>query len=209
MWRPDGEIHRADIKSPTGIVIEIQHSPMTDAERQSREAFYGNLVWVIDGRGFRDNFDIYHLLPDPRSEVAQDLVWAEASRPMQGAARGLFFRLSESQAEFPEETITKATLRGGIYHGIHEIEAQVQQAYRGHHQYDWVRPRRTWLDADAPVYIDFDDDRLVRLETYDESGLRCIRLVSKRKFVHDVMVETDVRAIATLFYPLTRDDRDS
>jgi hypothetical protein len=30
---PDGEIHRADIKTPTGIYIEIQHSSMTDAKR--------------------------------------------------------------------------------------------------------------------------------------------------------------------------------
>jgi competence protein CoiA len=196
----DGEIHRADIKTPTGIVIEVQHSAMTDAERQAREAFYGNLVWVIDGRGFRDNFDIYHLLPDPDSEIAQDLVWVKASRPMQGAARGIFFRLAECRAEFPEEVVTKATLRGGFYHFIHEIEAEVHQSYRGHHQYDWVRPRRTWLDAACPVYIDFGDDRLVRLDTYDESGLRCIRLVAKRKFVHDVMVETDARAISTRFY---------
>lgn len=198
----DGEIHRADIKTPTGIAIEIQHSAMTDAERQSREAFYGNLVWVIDGRGFRDNFDIYHLLPNPASEVAQDLVWVKASRPMQGAARGIFFRLSEGRSDFPGEEITKATLRGGFYHLIHEIEAEVHRTYRGHHQYDWVRPRRTWLDAACPVYIDFGDDRLVRLETYDESGLRCIRLVPKRKFVHDLMVETDARSIATRFYPI-------
>lgn len=87
-------------------------------------------------------------------------------------------------------------------HGIHEIKEAVQQAYRGHHQFDWVRPRRTWLDAACPVYIDFGDDRLVRLDTYDESGLRCIRLVATRKFVHDVMVETDARAIATRFYPI-------
>jgi len=182
---------------------------MTDAERRSREDFYGNLVWVIDGRGFRDNFDIYHLLPAPDAEIAQDLVWAKATRPMQGAARGIFFRLSESRAEFPDENITKATLRGGFYHFMHEIEAEVEQAYRGHHQYDWVRRRRTWLDAASPVYIDFGEHRLARLETYDESGLRCICLVSKRKFVHDVMVETDARAIATRFYPLGRADGGS
>lgn len=29
----DGEIHRADIITPTGIVIEVQHSAITDAER--------------------------------------------------------------------------------------------------------------------------------------------------------------------------------
>jgi competence protein CoiA len=43
---------------------------MTDAERFSREDFYRNLLWVIDGRGFRANFDIYHLLPAPESVIA-------------------------------------------------------------------------------------------------------------------------------------------
>lgn len=80
-------------------VIEVQHSAMSDAERLSREAFYGNLVWIIDGSVFRDNFDIYYMLPDPLSALAQDLVWAKATRPMRGAARVLFCRVSEAQAE--------------------------------------------------------------------------------------------------------------
>lgn len=201
---PDGEIHRADIKTPTGIVIEIQHSSMTDIERLSRESFYGNLVWVIDGRGFRDNFDIYHLLPDPMSDLAQDLVWSKAQRHMNGSNRGLFFRPSENQDHQPGAT--KATLKGGWVHGIHEIEDQVNASYHGHHQYDWVRPRKTWLDATCPVYIDFGGDSLMRLEIYDETGLRCIRMISKRKFVHDVMVETSAQAIATRFYPLPPPD---
>lgn len=197
---PDGEIHRADIKTPKGIVIEVQHSAMTDAERLSREAFYGNLVWVIDGRGFRDNFDIYHPLPDPASEIAADLVWSKASRPMQGAARGLFFRLSENRVDDP--TLTKATLRGGWIHGIGDIEDEVNNAYTGHHQYDWVRPRRTWLDATCPVYIDFGDECLIKLDVYDESGLRCIRRVSKRKFIYDAMHEDLATDIGTRFFPI-------
>lgn len=176
----DGEIHRADIKTPTGIIIEVQHSGMTDAERQSREAFYGNLVWIIDGRGFRDNFDIYHLLPDPASKVARDIVWVKAIRPMSGAADGMFFRLSEGRQDYPEREITKATLKYGLIHSLREIRTKVEQAYRGHHQYDWVRPRRTWLDAACPVYIDFGNDFLLRLETYDESTLPCVRYVAKR-----------------------------
>ena len=137
---PDGEIHRADIKTPTGIVIEVQHSAMTDAERESREAFYGNLVWVIDGRGFRDNFDVYHPLPDPASQTAQDIVWSKAIRPMRGAAAGLFLRLSEGRRDYPGREITKATLRSGFIHSLREIQAEVEQAYRGHHQYDSDSP---------------------------------------------------------------------
>lgn len=147
----DGEIHRSDIRTPTGIYIEVQHSAMSDAERLSRESFYGNLIWVLDGKPFRSNFDIYHELPDPRSDIAQDLVWVKARRHMNGANAGLF-RLSECRVEYPD--VTKASIRGGFYHGMHEIADEVLFAYRGHHQFDWVRPRSTWLEAGCPVYID-------------------------------------------------------
>lgn len=198
----DGEIHRADIKTVSGIYVEVQHSSMTDAERQSREAFYKNLVWVIDGRGFRQNFDIYHMLPDPKSELARDLVWAKATRPMRGAANGMFFRLSKNRDHYPDAT--KATLKGGWIESYHTIQSEIEASYRGHHQYDWVRPRKTWLDAKCPVYIDFGDDLMVKLETYDESGLPCIRRVAKRKFVHDAMTETRAIDIATRFYSIPR-----
>ncbi len=192
---PDGEIHRADIKTPTGIVIEVQHSSMTDAERLSRESFYGNLVWIVDGRVFRESFDIFHMLPDPASEIAQDLMWFKAAREQRGAASGMFWRLSEN----PEST--KTSRKGGLVllHSIGEIEEEINHAYRGHHQYDWVRPRRTWLDATCPVYIDFGDDLLANLQTYDESGLPCIRFVLKQKFVHDAMNEQTAQAIGARF----------
>lgn len=196
----DGEIHRADIKTPTGIVIEIQHSTISDSERISREQFYKNLVWILDGGVFRKNFDIYHILPDPKSELAQDLVWSKAQRHMHGSNAGIFFRLSEGLMEDP--AVTKATLRSGWIHGIHEIKDEVIFCYNGYHQYDWIRPRKTWLDAKCPVYIDFGCEYLVKLDTYDESELKCVRLVSKRKFLHDVMVEDDVQNIASRFYPI-------
>ena len=196
---PNGEVHRADIVTPTGIVIKVQHSAMSDMERQSREAFYKNLIWIIDGSGFRKNFDIYHLLPDPASEIAQDLVWTKATRSKRGAAQGLFFRLSEGILENPDAT--KATLRHGTIHGIHEIEASVHEAYRGHHQYDWIRPHRTWLDAACPVYIDLGENFLAKLDVYDESGLKCIHRISKQKFIHDVLTETTAGVIS---YPSER-----
>lgn len=191
----NGEIHRADIKTPTGIVIEVQHSSMTDAERESREAFYSNLVWILDGGPFRQNFDIYHILPDPNSELAKDLVWFKAKRQLMGARAGLFLRLSEGLLDDPNAT--KANLNSGWIHGIHEIKEQVEQEYRGHHQYDWVRPRNTWLDATCPVFVDFGGDFLAKLETYDESELNCIRLVSKQKFVLDVMTKDNSFDIAS------------
>ncbi len=196
----DGEIHRADVKTPTGIIIEFQHSAMSDAERISREEFYKNLVWVLDGVAFRQNFHIYHCLPDPSAEVAKDVVWAKSRRDKLGANHGLFFRLSEARKEKPE--VTKAEVQSGWIHTIDEIQEEITRTYRGHHQFDWVRPRKTWLEASCPVYIDFGEELLVKLETYDDSGLKCIRYISKGKFVHDAATETSANEIGTRFYPI-------
>ena len=65
---PDGEVHRADIKTPTGIVIVEQHSSMTDRERESREVFYGNLIWILDGRSFENRFHLGWMLPDTNAD---------------------------------------------------------------------------------------------------------------------------------------------
>jgi len=196
----DGEIHRADVKTPTGIVIEIQHSAMTDKERISREDFYQNMVWVIDGSLFKDNFDVYHMLPDPGSVIAEDIVWAKAKRHMNGANNGIFYRLSEASKDKPQ--VKKEELKWGWIHSLRDIKEEIEASYSGYHQYDWVRPRKTWLDSKSPVYIDFGDEFLVRLKVYDESKLNCIRYVSKRKFLHDVMVENNAKDIATRFYPI-------
>ena len=44
-----GELHIADIRTPGGLVIEFQHSAIDPAEQAAREAFYGNMLWVVDG----------------------------------------------------------------------------------------------------------------------------------------------------------------
>jgi hypothetical protein len=193
---PDGEIHRADVKTPKGIVLEVQHSSMSDSERHSREAFYKNLVWVIDGRPFASNFDIYHVLPHPASELAADLVWSKATRSMQGTINGMFFRVSENLPYYPG--VTKATLLGGLMGSLRDIKDEVAATYCGHRQYDWVRPRKARLDATCPVYIDFGGDHLVKLEVYDETGLQCIRRVTKRRFIQDLMTKDSAADIAEL-----------
>jgi len=45
----NGEKHIADVKTDHGWVIEFQHSAIKPEERRSRDAFYGKLVWVVDG----------------------------------------------------------------------------------------------------------------------------------------------------------------
>ena len=45
-----GEKHVADVKTPCGVVVEVQHSRISEHELRSREAFYGDMVWIVDAR---------------------------------------------------------------------------------------------------------------------------------------------------------------
>lgn len=46
---PDGARHVADVKTEHGWVVEFQHSAIKPEERRSRNAFYGRLIWIVDG----------------------------------------------------------------------------------------------------------------------------------------------------------------
>jgi competence protein CoiA len=45
----DEETHIADVRTPFGLTVEFQHSPLSEIEQEVREEFYGNLIWVLDG----------------------------------------------------------------------------------------------------------------------------------------------------------------
>lgn len=40
--------HRADIRTFEGLVIELQHSSISDRDIAAREAFYRNMIWLFD-----------------------------------------------------------------------------------------------------------------------------------------------------------------
>lgn len=108
---------------------------------------------------------------------------------------GSIFHLSEYHEDYPDTV--KRDVNSGYIHGIREIKDQVTREFHGHCQFDWVRPRKTWLDVTCPVYIDIDNDILARLETYDESGLECIFIVSKKRFTQGAMIANDARAVVS------------
>lgn len=51
--------HRADIVGKSGIVIELQHSPISPEEIRERETFYGNMMWIVDAHPFHSNLYFY------------------------------------------------------------------------------------------------------------------------------------------------------
>ncbi|MCX5709053.1 MAG: competence protein CoiA family protein [Candidatus Omnitrophica bacterium] len=50
------EKHIADIKTDKGFVIEFQYSAIKPSEIQSREAFYKNMVWVVNGSRLKRDY---------------------------------------------------------------------------------------------------------------------------------------------------------
>jgi competence protein CoiA len=50
---PDGEVHRADVKTEKGRVLEFQNSAISLSERVSRENFYKPMNWVVNGTNWK------------------------------------------------------------------------------------------------------------------------------------------------------------
>lgn len=70
-----GEKHIADVKNPYGMVVELQHSPIDPAEMRAREAFYGEMIWIIDARDYWGHFDIGLAGPIQNDPLAYQIKW--------------------------------------------------------------------------------------------------------------------------------------
>jgi len=51
-----GEKHIADVQTIHNLVIEFQHSTIKQEERISRENFYKNMLWVVDGTRLKNDY---------------------------------------------------------------------------------------------------------------------------------------------------------
>jgi competence protein CoiA len=64
IFGPPGELHIADVMTPSKLVIEFQRSSIHPDEVRAREDFYQSMIWVVDGcKNDSDRFYFY------RSEV--------------------------------------------------------------------------------------------------------------------------------------------
>ncbi len=173
-----GEKHVADVKTDNGMVIELQNSPMDADELRSREDFYGEMIWIVNGANFEKNFFILDPLPDPDADFAQDIVFCEQRVNWLGRA---FWRLSENPHHvFGSDQLVEI-------HRMDDIKDEIEAHYVGHHLFDWKRPRTVWFDAQKPVYIDFgSDDFVLELKvfrTYGDCPLWCVQYVSKHEII--------------------------
>lgn len=87
-----GEKHMADVRTTHKLVIEFQHSHINTTERTTREKFYQNMVWVVDGTRLRRDY--------PRFLKGKDY--------FQSVKQGIF------QIDYPEEYFPSAWLDSSV-----------------------------------------------------------------------------------------------
>ena len=87
-----GEKHMADVRTAQNLVIEFQHSHINTTERISREKFYQNMVWIVDGTRLKKDY--------PRFLRGKD--------HFQVVKQGVF------RVDFPEECFPSAWLGSSV-----------------------------------------------------------------------------------------------
>lgn len=184
----EGTRHIADVLTNGQLVIEFQNSPISSETIIARESFYQKMIWVINGEGFKDNFQLfdkdYYQNWKLHSEVVPDFHHQSLHKPIkallvlgsnikQPAAREVLIK--QKFIHLPQEDwyvydlgdqlnsfAAEARLEGGILKLYRE---QRTESTRKEIIYNWHRPRVSWLDSKAPVFIDFNDDYLVWVKT--------------------------------------------
>jgi competence CoiA-like predicted nuclease len=70
-------MHRADVHTDRGVTIEFQNSFLSIEELESREKFYAQLKWVVNGLKFKKRFTFTHNIADPNDPLLENFEIAE------------------------------------------------------------------------------------------------------------------------------------
>lgn len=89
-----GEKHIADVRTSHGLVIEFQHLHIDQQERISREKFYKNMVWIVDGTRLKRDYSRF---------LKGEKYFRNINRP------GLFL------VDFPDECFPTTWLGSSVY----------------------------------------------------------------------------------------------
>lgn len=141
-----GEYHRADVHTPCGTTIEFQNSPMSLAELKSREAFYPNLVWVLNGKKFK-GFKILKHLPDVDDPKLSDFEFCHRANLTMVRKNDVIFGVEKPKI------LT-----------FHHPELRDIPLTSYYYSFCWRHPHRAWYEAKCPIIIDLGGHFLYQLK---------------------------------------------
>lgn len=137
--RTAGYYHRADVFTPCGTAIEFQNSPIGLAELQSREIFYPNLLWVVNGAKFK-GFKVLKHLPDVDDVRLRNFEFSHSSN-LTMVRKGETKRIT-----------------------FHHPELRTIPLTSHYYSFRWSNPHRVWYEAKCPIIIDFGGYFLYQLK---------------------------------------------
>lgn len=81
---PPGELHIADVMTPSKLVIEFQRSSIHPDEVRAREDFYQRMIWVVDGcKNDFDRFNFSNMRSRPGEDGIAHFHWHGRSKLFQ------------------------------------------------------------------------------------------------------------------------------
>ncbi|SFH00855.1 competence protein [Pedobacter insulae] len=165
--RKEGYYHRADIFTPCGTAIEFQNSPLCLEELRSREAFYPNLIWVVNGAKFK-GFKVLKHLPD----VADSRL---------------------SAFEFSHTSNLTMVRKSDIILGVekpkvmtfHHPELRNVPLTSYYYSFRWSHPHRVWYEAKCPIIIDLGGYFLYQLKQRSQlnGNYAYLQMIPRKNFI--------------------------
>lgn len=202
--------HIADVLNKSGIIFEFQNSPISADVIKTREDFYGDkMIWVINGFSFKDNFKIYeeHFLKHWKFTVLNE--FTAANYP--SLKNSLLIEEWQIKLEevkdfiirsgfkyYDQEKVYSLNLTENRHSNreqlIFKLENELSGLYLKHKketstgmgikaEFTWDNPRRSWQEAQRPVFIDSGEDFLFLVSSGIGKRSGTGTLISKVKFL--------------------------
>jgi hypothetical protein len=162
-----GEMHRADIFTPCGVTLEFQHSPITAVEILSREAFYPNLVWILNGEKLK-GFRLLKHLPD-----VDDPKLA-----------GYEFCHSDHLAVVSKADTDTGKLKPRIISFFHPELRGIKMSSQ-YYSFGWKNPHTAWFSARCRMVVDMGGHFLYEIKRRKQNNgdYAYLKMLSRKAFV--------------------------
>jgi hypothetical protein len=182
-------VHRADIRLPSGLIVEIQRSPISVADIESREDYWRRVAWIRHGEGLKISIAGQrpskiqpHTWPSLKAKIAkrkQDLrekkriIERISSLPIPVSASEAKSKLLSLNNFLLQELreLAKAEDSPAMNVSV-RFEAQGKPIELGLSSFAWRVRRPSWDAHNAPVWIDIPDSEymaLINLPKFSES----------------------------------------
>lgn len=195
-----GEKHVADVKRADGLVIELQNSPMSIEEMESRERFYGEkMLWIVNAEMFAHNITTFEALPDPKADFVADLIIAQPRHEwlrnlviVKGDGSTLMFHRRSDV--WPDGKPT------GEVHSGRSLGDLVTRHYLGHHLCLWKKPREVWMRSKRTTIFDFGSEVMWVACRYGVDEFFCLQKTLKSALIESLLAG-DAPAIGCTMHP--------